>query len=1180
MTNFVHLNVKSEYSLLNSIAKTTELIEATRLHDVKTIALTDLNNMFNVYHFEQKCKEANVKNIIGVTFSIKYKDNQFGNITLLAKDILGYKNLVKLSTIANIGECHTGKNGFAYLELCNLEEYAKGLICLTGGTSGILFKYHLDKNYVEIEELVNTYIHIYGRDNVYIEMQNHNIPGENEFIRDKNIYALLQKNKIETVATNDVYYTKREHSYHRALAIEMNPNKNGIEFYSNYVNYNDEWYLKTPDEMTNAFKEYLSIYPNILANTVKIADLCNVSVPVEKALPEFPIPKGYNEDSYLRYLAYEGFKERFDGRKDIDIEAYKKRLEYELDVIKEMGFTAYHIITADFIQWAKDDKVYMHPERYFPKEYYQDYSTINKKLYEKDYEILVGPGRGSAAGSLLCYCLKITNLDPIKDGLLFERFLNVERVSMPDIDIDFPNAHRYDVVEYVQDKYGYEKVSQIATFQTLGVKSIIKSVGKALNLPFDLTNEMTKNVPEKELVEEEDENGNIEIVEKKIELLSQLEKYEYFITKINSNEDIMDLFKIGKILEGLPSSTGKHAAGVIIGRKDLINYMPLMEVDGVMVAQFEKKASESIGMLKMDFLGLQTLDVLAEAQKLIEQFHHEKIILDDIPLNDSDTFNTIFQTGKTGKVFQFESPGMQKLLIRMKPTCIADLCAANAAYRPGPMQFIDEFIQGRNSPSNVKYPTKEYEIIAKETMGILFYQEQIMQIVQAMAGFTLGEADILRRGIAKKEKKYIDETRKSFVDGCLKLNTTDKLTAEKIYSTIEKFANYGFNKSHSDAYALIAYWCGYLKAHFPECFMAANLTICSNDIKKLAYTLSEINKMNLELLPPDIRYSKERFTLENKDNILSIRYSLGAIKSIREENARIFANIKDTTSLYNFLLNIPHSSLRKNQITNLIYSGAFDFLGSRKDLSENLGKIMEMVKVVHSFKEKNIPTILSYISPKTTNDGYEFQQLDKLKKEKDCIQIALSGHPVSAVRNIVTVTNTLADFQTDIIDGFTEDFNNMTVEIAGLITNSNPIITKKGETMCFCTIEDEFFTTDGVIFPRDYEKLKGILEETLETPVLIKAKLQKKMTDSGEYKICLIINSIEKIIKYTYTIYIDDSNLHSDLINEISRFNGIASVMLVDNKLTKIKRLPFCVDVNKSLIQLLKTYNIRYLIKK
>lgn len=1176
---FVHLNVKSEYTLLNGIIKTRDLIEKVKSFDKKAIAITDLNNMYNVFHFEEQLNKNGIKYIIGVTFSLKYSDDVYGNIELLAKDLQGYKNLVKLATLANQGNEHVGAKGFPFLNVQDLEGNCAGLICLTGGTSGISFQYFLEHDYEKIAALLDTYIHYFGAENVYVEFQNHLIDSEHDFLTDEKIRELIQERNLETVATNDAYYLETQHAYHRGLALKMNPNPERYTQQSTYVDFNNEWYLKTPEEMQALFAPYLSLYPNLLTNTVKIATLCNAKVPVEKVLPKFPIPSGYTNETYLRFLCEAGFEERFAKFPVAEKQKYRKRLDYEFEVIKKMGFIDYHLITADFIQWAKDDKVYEHPQRYFPPEYYPDYSVIPDKLWKKDYEILVGPGRGSAAGSLLCYCLKITNLDPIKDGLLFERFLNVERVSMPDIDIDFPNAYRYDVVEYVQSKYGYDKVAQIATFQTLGVKSIIKSVGKALNIPFSVTNEMTKNIPDKYLVQEEDEEGNIQTVEKKIELLSQLENYDYFKKRIETDTKMAELFAIGKVLEGLPSSTGKHAAGVIIGRRSLMNYMPLMEVDGVMVTQFEKKAAESIGMLKMDFLGLQTLDVLTESLKLIDENHGKKIDIYAIPLDDTETFEKVFQTANTGKIFQFESEGMKRLLKRMKPKSVADLCAACAAYRPGPMQFIDEFIVGRNNPEEVHYPTKEYEMIAKDTCGILFYQEQIMQLVQAMAGFSLGEADILRRGIAKKEKKYIDEGRERFISGCLRRHTADKKTAEHIYSTIEKFANYGFNKSHSAAYALIAYLCGYLKAHYPECFMSANLTVCSHDVKKLAYALSETKKSDITILPPDIRYSQNRFIIEKKGEEKAIRFSLAAIKSIREENAALYKAVPNKNSFYEFIKGIPTASLRKNQLLNLIYAGALDYLGTRKDLAENLGKMMELAKFTNSLTEKEIPNVLSFISPTMNVTGFEFQLLDKLRKEKDTTQIALSGHPISAVRNLVTITHTLADLQPDIYDTGS-DKEKLEVEIAGLITDLKIIQTKKGENMAFCRIEDEFYSASGIIFPKDFVKISDDIDELLEIPVLIKATVKWNENEDFNDGANLIIQSVEKIIKNNYTIFINKDDLSESLIQTMSNMNGIGAVIAVNLDEKTVTRLPFSVDINPRLIGLLNKNSVKYCVKR
>lgn len=435
---FVHLNVKSEYSLLNSIAKVSDIIKEASRYQLPVIALTDLNNMYYAYHFQEKCRKSGVRPIIGITFCIRYSNAQiqddkktvpdysYGNLTLLAVNQTGYKNLVCLSTLANKGEEHTGKDGFAYLESDILSQYSNGLICLTGGTSGIFF-HDFDMNLPHLERLCK----IYSSDNVYFEFQYHKSDDEYAFLMNDHIREVLSRMGIEAVATNDVYYMNQEHCYHRSLALEMNPNPNGIDKTSYAVDMNSEWYLKTPEEMCALFAPFLDKYPRILSNTVEIADRCKGEVPVEKALPQFPIPDGFSNVTYLRKLAYEGFDERFKNRKDIDLEEYKKRLEYELGIIEQMGFVDYHLITADFIQWAKDDKVFDHPRRYFPENVFPDLNKVPEKLWKKDYEILVGPGRGSAAGSLLCYCLKITNLDPIQDGLLFERFLNVERVSMP-----------------------------------------------------------------------------------------------------------------------------------------------------------------------------------------------------------------------------------------------------------------------------------------------------------------------------------------------------------------------------------------------------------------------------------------------------------------------------------------------------------------------------------------------------------------------------------------------------------------------------------------------------------------------------------------------------------------------------------------------------------------------------
>lgn len=1190
MKEFIHLNVKSEYTILNSIAKIKEIIRKVSMYPQPYVALTDINNMHIVYTFEKLCHTTDsdeiqnmermqeVQNIVGVTFCVKDMFSTYGNITLLAYNLTGYKNLVKLSTIANSGEEKTGKNKFAHIQISDLKDCSEGIICLTGGIDGSLFKYIIGNDSEKAEQLIQFFLNTFTQENVYVELMNHFIPVEKDFLTSSLLKDLITKYDLEVVATNNVYYIEKEHAYHRALGVEMNPNPTGLDVYSRYVDYNDEFYLKTPQEMEIAFEDFFDDYPEAFENTLRIAKRCqNVRVPKEQALPEFPIPAGYTNASYLEKLMWEGFEERFPNISGDEKKELEERILYEYDIICKMGFVDYHLIVADFIQWAKDDLVYQHPERYFPSEYFSDYSALHDIVWKKDFPILVGPGRGSAAGSLLCYCLKITNINPMENGLLFERFLNPERVSMPDIDIDFPNEYRHLLVLFVQNKYGYEKVSQIATFQTLGPKSIIKSVGKALGIPYYETNDMTKNIPLEVTKLVEDNEGNI--IEKKVEvtLLSQLEGVDYFKMKMATNELVKELFQIGKVLEGLPSATGKHAAGVIIGHKALENYLPLMEVDGVMVTQFEKGDAEGIGLLKMDFLGLQTLDIFKEACSLIKQYHGVDIDLDALPLDDKTTYEEIFQKGKTGKIFQFESSGMRDLLRKMRPNSIKDLTAANAAYRPGPMEFIPEYLEGRKNASTVHYPAEAYEEVAKETFGILLYQEQIMQIVQKMAGFSLGEADVLRRGIGKKIAKYIEQGRQQFVSGCIKLGTADEKTAEEIYETIQKFAAYGFNKSHSAAYGLVAYQEGYLKAHYPECFMAANLTICSQDAKKLAYTLSETKKMGISILPPDIKASKERFLIEEHDGQKAIRFSTAAIKAIGEDNARIYASIKDKSSLDSFLADIPAENLRTNQITNLIHSGAFDYLGVRKEMVQYLPKLIELTKQKNHLKQAQSPELLSLLPVAKTFDGYEYPTLEKLHLEKNCLQIALSGHPVGAVRSIAKVSETLAD----ILPQDNDVSMGQEIEVVCMISDYKSIITKKGKNMAFATVEDEYVELEAVIFPDVYEDYLSVMDELVGQPVIIKGTVQYNFDESGkDIETKIFVSHIAKVIKETYKIYIDKTSISQKEINEIAKENGIAEVILVDTAKKEVEKLPFTIDLQASVLRKLKSCHAQYIIKK
>lgn len=1117
---YVHLNVKSEYSFLNSILKTKDLVQFASKQDVPAIALTDLNNLFNAWNFQQQAQKAGVHSILGCTFTIRHEELS-GNLTVLAKNQQGWHSLVLLSTLAN----SSGRE-LPYLTETELQQHAEGLIALTGGIHG------LAAQLLELPEQLNEHLRFLKsifHEDLYFEFGDHELPKERKLLQNETLKTLLDTLQIDHVGTNEVYYLKPEYAFHRSLAVDMNPNPESIPQTSWEVDHSDQWDLKTPEQMEQVFAPYLDRYPNLLLNTVKIAESCTARVADEKALPSFPLPEGYTSSQYLRHLANLGFEERLADKSEAEKAVYRERLDKELSVIEAMGFVDYHLIVSDFIQWAKDDAVYAHPQKYFPENHY-DLLSIPEKIRNKDYTILTGPGRGSAAGSLLCYCLKITDIDPIPDHLLFERFLNVERVSMPDIDTDFANYGRYDVIEYCQAKYGFDKVCQIATFQTLGVKGILKSVGKALGLSFDQTNTMSANVPGKITLE----NGET----KPVELLSELQSIDYFQKQIQNDSRIAQLFEVGEVLEGLPSASGKHAAGVIISRNTLTDYVPLMEVDGVLVSQFEKRAVESINLLKMDFLGLTTLDIFHECLRLIEEQTGQALRMEDIPRNDPETF-ALFARGETGCVFQFESNGMKNLLVRMRPKNLMDLCLANAAYRPGPMQFIDDFIEGRNHPQNVHYPTVQYEAIAKETCGILFYQEQVMQVVQAMAGFSLGEADILRRGIGKKQKEYIEQGKKQFIEGCLNMKTADAKLAKEIYATIEKFANYGFNKSHSDAYGVLAYWCGWLKVHYPLEFMAANCTINADNPDKLSACLREIQRMNIVLLPPDLRYSQAEFTLEQK----AIRFSLGAIRSVGKDCARALAKAPTSskTSLFRLLQAVP--TLRRNQVEFMIKAGALDYLGRRKALIEQLKDCSTCIRMIRSAQKQGIRSILEDVQLPLEEDS-EYSSIDRIVLEQNAIQISLSEHPLTPYRLLAKETGRIED----LLEQAQEE--EQSVHCFAIISRIHEIRTKKGKKMAFVELCDEQSNLEGVVFPALYETLH--LEK--QQPVRVDGLLSKK-----EDGVSLIIDKIEPFVNHR-CLYVRQSAWTEAVRQRFARSPGILPVIVMDEQNRTMERMPFCIE--------------------
>ena len=730
-----------------------------------------------------------------------------------------------------------------------------------------------------------------------------------------------------------------------------------------------------------------------------------------------------------------------------------------------------------------------------------------------------------------------------------------------DIDTDFQNQYRHVIVEYVQAKYGYDHVSQIVTYNMLGLKSIIRNVGKVLGIPYLVTDELSKNVPKKirkfVYLEEEDREDEQEIEP----TLEDLKTIPFFKERIDSSEDVAQLFKIGKLFDGLPSSTGKHACGVIIGAHPLHQYVGLMEVDGVLVTQFEKKASESIGLLKMDFLGLITLDIEVETLRLIKKNKGIEIDLDKIPLDDTKTFE-LLQRGQSGKVFQLESQGMRNLLKKMQPTDMSHIIAIAALFRPGPMQFIDNYIEGMKTPSKVKYPHPLYENSAKETFGILVYQEQIMQVVQDMAGFSLGEADILRRGIGKKDKQYIDQMEEEFSKRCVDNGVPEK-TAKEVYAMIKKFAEYGFNKSHSAAYALIAYETAYLKAYYPVEFMAANCTINSDNKDKLISCLAEIKAMGIEILPPSIRFSQTKFTVEKSEGQSAIRYGYIGIDGIGEDIAKTIETLSNCETFYDFISQCPN--IRNNQITNLIYSGTFDIFGCRKKMREIAPSILETVKYHNQIKSIYKSSILDGLSGEEFYDGTEYGFKEKLDNEKRVLHCCISGHPLEQIRGVLKGYDTLISDIQDLNDG--DD-----IQILCQINSIQQIFTKKsGEPMAFLKIEDEYDFCEAIVFPKTYADIENLLKE--DSVLILNGKIQIK-EDNGEESISIIVNTARHALSSALRFYVDINDLEK-IEGEFVNINGIAEVIGVDTVHRQCYKQAHYVDYVKAL-NIFNKYKIKF----
>ena len=1119
--NFTHLHVHTEYSLLDGSNKIKEYVARVKELGMDSAAITDHGVMYGVIDFYRAAREAGINPILGCEVYVApgsrfdkdtgTGEDRYYHLVLLAENNKGYSNLMKIVSKGFV-------EGFYYKPRVDMEllrEYHEGIIALSACLAGEVSRYLTRGMYEDAKAAALRYQDIFGKGNFFLELQDHGISEQQEVNRQ--LLRMHQETGIELVATNDVHYTTAEDAEpHDILLCLQTGKKLADEDRMRYEG--GQYYVKSPEEMERLFPYALEA----LENTHKIAERCHVEIEfgVTK-LPKYDVPEGYTSWEYLNKLCFDGLSERYHPV----TQELKDRLEYELSTIKNMGYVDYFLIVWDFIKYARDN------------------------------DIMVGPGRGSAAGSLVAYTLGITQLDPIRYDLLFERFLNPERVSMPDIDVDFCFERRQEVIDYVVRKYGKDRVVQIVTFGTLAARGVIRDVGRVLDMPYAQVDVIAKMIPQ-EL--------NITI-DKALDMNPELKKaYE-------EQEEIHYLIDMAKRLEGLPRHTSMHAAGVVISQKDVDEYVPLSKAqDGSITTQFTMTTLEELGLLKMDFLGLRTLTVIQDAVGLVEKDTAVSLDMQKIDYNDKKVLDSL-GTGHSEGVFQLESGGMKNFMKELKPQSLEDVIAGISLYRPGPMDFIPQYIRGKNRPDTIKYDCPQLEPILKPTYGCIVYQEQVMQIVRNLAGYTLGRSDLVRRAMSKKKASVMEKERQNFVygneeegvPGCIANGIPEK-TANKIYDDMIDFAKYAFNKSHAAAYAVVSYQTAYLKYYYPVEFMAALMTSVIEMPAKVAEYIYVCRQMGITILPPDINRGMYGFSVDNG----AIRYGLSAIKSVgrpviesivkeREENG-------DYTNLQNFIeRNLEQ--VNKRAIENFIKAGALDCLeGNRRQ------KMMTFARIVDGINQDKKNTMagqLSFFDIVSEEEKKEFEirmpdleEFDKetiLAFEKEVLGIYLSGHPLEGYRDIMEkmATARTADFQQDEETGFPKVIDGQKAILGGMITDKTIKYTKNNKVMAFFTLEDLVGTVEVVVFPRDYEKCQALLND--EEKVFIQGRVSAE--DDRPSKLILEkIRSFEDIPRELWIQFPDREaygEKEQELLADLKQSPGKDSVVIFLRDVKAMKKL-------------------------
>ncbi|HOV13142.1 MAG TPA: DNA polymerase III subunit alpha [Spirochaetota bacterium] len=1033
--NFVHLHNHTDYSLLDGMIQIKKMVSYAKELGMNAVAMTDHGNMYGAIEFYKECKDKGIKPIVGCELYIT--NDRFdktarntSHLILLAKSEKGYKNLIKLSSYGYT-------EGFYYnprIDKKLLEQYHEDLICLSACIAGEIPKFILEGKHEEAEKLALYYQSLFGKDSFFFEMQIHGI--KEESVVAKNLVTMSKKLQIPVVATNDCHYLKKDDAEAQDILLCIGTKKK-FQDPQRMKFHGDGFYFKTEEEMEKIFGEL----PKALSNTQVIAEMCNLDIKLPgPILPEFEVPQGHTKETYLTEVANIGLKKRYN---DITPEL-QARLDMELKVINDMKFPGYFLIVWDFIHYAKSN------------------------------DIPVGPGRGSGAGSIVAYSLGITDIEPTRYDLLFERFLNPKRVSMPDFDIDFCQERRQEVIDYVVKKYSKEKVSQIVTFSKMKAKAVIKDVGRVLEIPLSRVNQIVGFLPE--TFEKDD---NLSKIYKRVPELAQIIQ--------TGSDDEKKLLEVSAKLENTTRHTSVHAAGVVIGQKDIIEYVPLQidkdeKLGDTITTQFEGKNLEECGLVKMDFLGLITLTLIKNCLKLLER-KNIKIDINNVPLNDQKVYE-LFANGEVDAIFQFESAGMKKYLMKLKPTCLEDLIAMNALYRPGPMNFIDDYIK-RKHGEPVIYDHPLLEPILKETYGIMVYQEQVMKIAQVLAGYDLGSADILRRAMGKKKKEEMEKQLTAFVEGCKK-NNIDIDVANKIFKKMEEFANYGFNKSHAAAYAYLAYQTAYLKAHYPFDFMASVLTSEMGKQEKLLLYLEGIREKGLPLLPPDVNHSFVDFTVN--DN--KIVYALNGIKGVGVGASESIVNARmkegKFTDLLHFLKSIDLRLVNHGVMEILIKCGALDSLGQkRKWMLEHLDEyIAEAQDIQQDLKigQGNLFDLLAddKSHAKTIKPGVEVEEYDdneKLQLEKETIGFYISGHPLSKYSSYMKqqCNNSSRTIKKLTVNPDAKYAVKIPVTMAGIIDSVKIFKKDDGSNWAVILIEDLYGKFEVCVYKDQYEEYSQLL---------------------------------------------------------------------------------------------------------